>query len=173
MVISQQTVVQTLLQQRSALLAYLWTLVRDQHIAEDLFQEVVVLALEKAPEISDEDHLIRWARTTARFKAMNAVRKMSHRPISLSGQALEMLDRAWDRRDDTADEEVYGALRRCMAKLSPYASQLLKHRYIEGKTGQALADALGRKLNTTYTALSRIHRSLESCIRASMKADRE
>lgn len=38
MVISQQAVVQTLLQQRNALLAYLWTLVRDQHIAEDLYQ---------------------------------------------------------------------------------------------------------------------------------------
>lgn len=173
MVISQQTVVQTLLQQRSTLLAYLWTLVRDQHIAEDLYQEVVVLALEKASEINDEEHLIRWAQKTAKFKAMNTLRKMQRKPVSLSGQTLELLDQAWVQRDEHSDDDMSEALRHCMTKLSPYASKLLEHRYVEGKTGQALANALGRTLNTTYTALSRIHRSLEACIRKSIKAEQQ
>lgn len=44
------------------------------------------------------------------------------------------------------EDNMSGALQHCMTKLMPYASKLLKHRYVKGKTGQALADALGRNL---------------------------
>lgn len=64
------------------------------------------------------------------------------------------------------------ALKACLERLSPYSRRLIELRYAQGISGPQLAEAVGRKLNTIYVALTRTHRTLAECVRAEMAADR-
>ena len=48
------TIVRLLMAERSRLFAYTWVIVGDVHLAEDVFQEVSLLAVEKGSEVTDE-----------------------------------------------------------------------------------------------------------------------
>ena len=63
--LSQEAVLRALLANRTTLLGYIWSMVRDRHVVEDIFQEVSVLALEKREEFGDERALPTWLRRTA------------------------------------------------------------------------------------------------------------
>src|SRR5262245_47585308 len=53
--------------------------VRDRHMAEDISQAVFILLARKAAQISAKTVLSGWLLRTARFVALNASRRKSHR----------------------------------------------------------------------------------------------
>ncbi|HWL09964.1 MAG TPA: sigma factor-like helix-turn-helix DNA-binding protein, partial [Planctomicrobium sp.] len=57
------------------------------------------------------------------------------------------------------------ALNQCLRKLTENNREIVRLRYLEGRTGSDLARHFGRKLATIYQAISRIHKSLGECIR--------
>ena len=157
-------VVRQLVRERSQILAYIWSIVHDEHLAEDVFQDLFMVASRKAGEIEDVEHFQKWIRKAARFEALNAARKRSRSPMVFDAATLDLLDQVWV--EDAADAtDRIDALRACMNQLSPSARRLVTLRYADGLSGQPLADALGRKVGTVYTALSRVHRVLGDCIR--------
>lgn len=161
--IDPETIVRVLLRHRASLSAYISSIVRDPHVAEDVLQEVSGEAVRKHAEIRDEAHLLSWMRRAARLRAIDELRRRRSRPQVLSPDTLDRLDRDWET-DSEAPEQMLEALRRCVARLSPYGRQLVSLRYVEGLSGQALAERLGRKLNTVHVALARIYRNLGACI---------
>ncbi len=68
--LSESDLVQRLLEERVRLLAYIWAIVRDSHVAEDVFQEVSLLAVRKRSEIVDQTAFPVWLRKSARFCAL-------------------------------------------------------------------------------------------------------
>jgi len=72
MAIDHDTLLRTLLAERAKVLAYIRTLVRRRETAEDVFQDVCVLALEKRDQIVDPNHLTAWLRTGSRPAATAA-----------------------------------------------------------------------------------------------------
>jgi RNA polymerase sigma-70 factor (ECF subfamily) len=164
LLIDQESIVLFLLRERIKLLAYIASIVRDDHLAEDVFQEVAVLALRKREEIHDPTHFLAWMRLVARNRALKCLRERG-RCLFLDERLLAELEDQWADFDLTPAADLTDALRHCLAKLSPYAQQLIRLRYVEGISGARLAEALDRQLNAVYVALSRIHRSLGACIR--------
>lgn len=164
MAMNQEIIVRLLLRERTKILAYIWSIVRDEDLADDIYQDISVLVLKKMDQIKDEDHLQKWLRTTARYKAFNVLQKRKHAPLALDAVMMEQLEAEWEEYDDVHSNEVVSALRKCLAELSPYARQLVHLRYAEGLSGQVLAKALNRKLHTVYMAVSRVHRVLAKCI---------
>ncbi len=164
MSVDQDTVVRALLTERVRMLAYIWSIVRDEHLAEDLYQEVSILAINKREEIGDESHLMRWLRHVARGKAIDALRRRNLEAVGLSDRAAELLESAWDRHDDQSDD--IESLRQCLNQLTPYAQRIVTMRYVDGLKGTELAERLNRRVRTIYVALSRIHNALSDCIRA-------
>jgi RNA polymerase sigma-70 factor (ECF subfamily) len=157
--------VRLLLRYRTHLLAYIIAIVRDEHLAEDVYQDVAALAFERRDQIANEPALIGWLRTASRLQAMAALRRKSGSPRTLDDHVLELLGDDFEALAASPEGDEIDALRRCLATLSPYARQMVDLRYVEGVSGQLLADRLGRKLNTIYVALARIHRALGDCIR--------
>src|SRR5687767_1087752 len=102
-------VVRTLIRERAKLLGYAWAIVRDHHLADDVFQDVTVLAIQRASEIRDADHLLRWLRRAARFKALEALRAAARNParriVPLDDDVLEMLEADWADADSLATNE--------------------------------------------------------------------
>jgi RNA polymerase sigma-70 factor (ECF subfamily) len=153
-----------LLRERVKLLAYIRAIVRDHHLAEDVFQEVAVLAVRKGDEIRDGRHFLAWMRLAARHRALKAQRRQ-HQYLLLDETLLDQMDDQWAEQDPSSASDLVETLRSCVERLSPYARNLVKLRYVDGLSGLRLAEVVDRTLNTVYVALSRIHRSLGECIK--------
>jgi RNA polymerase sigma-70 factor (ECF subfamily) len=164
MAVQQDIVVQLLLKHRGKLLGALRAMVADEHLAEDIFQEVSIAAVSKCGEIADVEHFSGWVRCAARFQALVALRNRNRLPRALSEGVLDALEAHWQQFDRQPDSEISDALRQCLDRLSPYARKLIDMRYVEHKRGSDLAAALHRSLNTVYVALSRVHNTLRDCL---------
>jgi len=155
-------VVRALIRDRAKLLGYAWAILRDHHAADDVFQEVTVLAMERPGEIADEAHLARWARKAARLKCLEVLRRRSKRSLPLDGDVLDLLEAEWE--DPASGEERVDHLRECVDKLSPRAREVLGMRYSLGLSGARVAELLQIKVESVYVALARIHKALGDCI---------
>jgi len=163
--ISEDTIVRTLMSQRAALLAYIWAIVRDGELVEDVFQEVSLLAVREREKLRDEAALATWLRRTARFKALSALRDRGRSAVLLSDDVLDQLDGQWEQQHQASTAEEYqAALRHCLKQLTPNARQIVSLRYMQGLKGTEVAEKLGRKTTSVYQALSRIHNTLRACL---------
>jgi RNA polymerase sigma-70 factor, ECF subfamily len=164
MALQQDVVVQLLLKHRGKLVGSIRAMVADEHLAEDIFQEVSIAAVSKCDEIADIEHFGPWVRSAARLQALMALRNRNRLPRALSAEVLDALEQHWHRYDRQPDADLSDALRNCLDRLSPYAKQLVETRYTDGKCGNDLAAALRRSLNTVYVALTRVHHTLRDCL---------
>ncbi|MCG8509779.1 MAG: hypothetical protein MI741_11185 [Rhodospirillales bacterium] len=165
MAVDQKIIVRVLLRDRGKLLAYIGAIVRDAHIAEDVLQEVSMLALEKQEQILNEAAVLPWMRTAARFRSLKALEKLNRRPAFMDNALLDLMEDQWREVDNTPSEDMANALRNCVAKLTPYAQQLIGLRYGSGLGAQQIADSLNRKVDAVYKALTRTHAALAQCVR--------
>jgi len=156
--------VRVLIRDRAKLLGYIWAILRDHHLADDVFQDVTVLAIERAADFNDEGHLLLWSRKTARFKALEVLRGKPYRTMSLSEEVLDMLAQTWELADamDTQDEAEH--LKACVDQLTSRSKEILHLRYTEGLTGIQVAEAINVTVGSVYVALTRIYQALEKCI---------
>jgi RNA polymerase sigma-70 factor len=168
--IPQEQLVRLLIAERGKVLAYIRSIVRGEHMAEDVFQDVSMLAIRKQHEINDEAHFLKWMRTAARLEALNAIRKARVRELSLDDQVLQDLEAQWARYDDDSDSRASAALAECITRLSPAAQRIIRERYESGRSVTDLARLMGRQVNSLYVAISRIYRTLSDCVARRMKA---
>jgi RNA polymerase sigma-70 factor (ECF subfamily) len=164
MAVDQQLVLRALLADRTKLLAYIAAIMPDEHLAEDIFQEISLLAVRKHDQIQDDAHLMAWLRKAARLSALQVRRNQTRRPMLLDAVVLDALESHWDDNARESSSDRMDMLRKCMEKLNGYPRDLIELRYGEGISGTALAERVGRKLQTVYVALSRAHRSLINCV---------
>lgn len=169
MPIQEEALVRLLLQERTRLLAYVRAVVRDEHLAEDVFQEAAALAVRERERIQDRDHFLLWMRKTARYRALNALRQRQR--LVFNDELLDQLEAEWTQADAVPDSQRADALRHCMDQLTPNNQNILRLRYGEGLSGLRLAAALNRQLNAVYVALARIHKALGECIRRRLEGE--
>ncbi len=73
--LDQDTALRLLLDHRGMLLGYVNSIVRDQHLAEDVFQEVSLLVVRKHRGIPARESFPGWVRRAARLEALSALRR--------------------------------------------------------------------------------------------------
>jgi len=165
-------IVQELIAERDRLFSYIWAIVGDIHLAEDVFQEVSLLVVEKNPNVDDVSQLRVWFRRAARLKALEAVRRKKRGPL-LNESVLDKLEECWSDYDAAPDSELnelLDMLRDCMRLLTPYSRRLLVMHYTHGLRSSEIARRLKLKVETVYQAIARAHRSLSECIKAKLAA---
>lgn len=137
--------------------------VRDVHLAEDVFQEVMVKALSAEAAFTNESHLLSWCRVTARNLALNLMRKRGREVTTLSGDIVEMLEGELLAQGGAVAERVE-ALQECVEALPAEARALVDARYFEGRSCAEVAVTFKMGLDATYQRLSRLHRALRECV---------
>jgi RNA polymerase sigma-70 factor (ECF subfamily) len=152
-----------LLAHRGMLLGYILAIVRDFHLAEDVFQDASLTILKKGVVLEHDGDFPPWARKVVRFKGLNAVRKQNRSPELLEPGLLDLLEQEWGK--DEGPEQSLAALRECVAELPEKARRLIELRYVAGIPGIELAARLKQPPNTIYVALSRIYRTLSACVK--------
>lgn len=154
-----------LLRERLALTAYIAAVTRDFHLAEDIFQEVCVKAVGKGGDFDSPQHVLNWARVAGRHKAIDVLRMRDGKVVGLSEEILAALEPVWPQGEAAQGTPALEALGKCMDRLTPNNKEIVRLRYFEGRAGAQVAEAMGRKLETVYQALARIHRTLADCVR--------
>jgi RNA polymerase sigma-70 factor (ECF subfamily) len=153
-------IAQLVVKYRHGLLAYLYGAVPDAHIAEDLFQEVCVIAVQKAAEFQDGTSFIAWARTIARNKLREHLRRRSG--VSVDEAFFDGLESAFDAvRDPDVRKD---ALRRCLEEIQDRTRQMLVWRYEEGLTAAAIAQRTGQSRAGVNSLLQRVREILRECV---------
>ena len=159
----QERIVPLLLSHRAMLLGYIASIVRDSDLAEDVFQNVSLVVLNKAHQLRNDDAFPQWARRIARLEALSARRSHLRSPELLDQSMLELVEDEWSASDaDPTEWRV--ALRECVEKLSPKARKLIELRYLEGLSAGDVAERVNSSLNTVYVALTRTYRHLARCV---------
>jgi RNA polymerase sigma-70 factor (ECF subfamily) len=165
MAISNEVLVRVLLRDREKLFAYCWSILRDDDLAEEIFQEVSTLAVQKRGTIQNEQHLAGWLRLAARRKALEAIRARKRMPELLDEEVLGLLESEWGAWDAKPSAAWLEALRHCLGKLNGRARELIELRYQQGLKSRQIADRLGRNVQSVYVALTRIHLKLADCVK--------
>ena len=171
MALSPEKVVQLLMREHLRLRAYLWLIVRDDHLVDDVLQEVGLIAVRKCDSIVDVDHFPAWARLTSRNVAFDMLRQEKRKPTAIGDRLMEVVDDHWDEVESLTGSASINALRNCLEELTPYNRQLIELRYGEGLKSSQVAERLNRPVGTVYVALTRVHKSLGDCVRG--RLDRE
>lgn len=161
----RDNVIRTLVSDRAKLLAYVWSIVRDDHAAEDLYQDVVVAAMSQIETFNDVLHILKWSRATLRNKALEHLRKQRSSASPLSADVLDVLEDHWAEQDTIAASDTADALRQCLSSLTSNARTLVEMRYGQGMRGTDIANSTGKSSHTVYVALSRAYKALGDCIR--------
>jgi RNA polymerase sigma-70 factor (ECF subfamily) len=169
--LDEAVIIQALMAERAKLLAYIWSIVHDSHLVEDIFQEVSLLAVNKRAELHDKKTLAAWLRRSARLMSIAALRRKSRSPVLFREEVLDKLDAAWMNNDDTAAEDTLSLLHRCMAGLSTRSREFVTLRYVNRLSGSQLAQKLGVTVASVYVSLARIHRNLRECIQRQRKME--
>jgi RNA polymerase sigma-70 factor (ECF subfamily) len=162
MTLEADSIVQVLLRERLRVTALAAAVVRDVHAADDIFQQVVLAALESRGQFHDADHLLAWSLRAARHRALDWARRRQLRP--LPDEVLDLLEAPHADDAEAGWPERGDALHHCLDRLAPSARSLLQMRYGEGLTAAVIAGRLDRSADAVYQSLSRIHRCLRECV---------
>ena len=156
------TIVQVLLRERLRVTALAAAVVRDVHAADDIFQQVVLTALEARSHFRDTDHVLAWSFRAARHRALDLARSRHLR--SLPDEVLDLLESRWTNPAAVAGSDRSEALHRCLGRLGPPARELLRMKYADGLAAAVIADRQRRTVGAVYQNLCRVHRSLKDCV---------
>jgi len=167
--VQSDIVVKVLMQHRAELIGYAWLVVGDPDVAEDVFQDVSVVAIRKCDEIEDAEHLVGWLYQAIRLQGLKARRAESRKHQLLSSDILEQL--AIDRPDVDQSADQLTALRECVNRLQGVTRNILEMRYGQNQKPAAIAQATGKKIQTIYKTITRAHSALRDCMRDRLSKD--
>jgi RNA polymerase sigma factor (sigma-70 family) len=162
-----------LLLHRDALFGYLLVLLRNWDEAEEVFQEVCVVVLEKERDGLIVERFLPWCREIARRVVLRHWRRRSKTPRSLSPEVMAAIDQAFSLRD--AEEERHSrtgqlvqAVKRCLKRLPDHLRAILDLFYRDSLSLGDIAHRLGRTEGAVQVALSRTRMRLAECARVTL-----
>lgn len=164
MTLSEQAVLQALMQARVRVSGAAWLIVRDTHAAEDIFQNVALKALTRDLSFENESALLSWAFITARREGIDWLRRHRREITCLDTEILELLEHEWQSEAVRPEGLRVDALRECLESVPEESRRLLRLRYFEGHNCEEVARSMGIGLNAIYKRVSRLHESLRLCI---------
>ncbi|MEO0474888.1 MAG: sigma-70 family RNA polymerase sigma factor [Planctomycetota bacterium] len=149
-------------------LAFIASLVRDRHHAEDLLQEVAITAVAKFDTFDRDRSFDAWVLGIARLKIMRYFRTTGRDRITLSEQTVTHLQSEYEQLAETRETRIQ-SLGDCIEKLPERARSILKRRYFGDMAVKDIAADEGRPANAIGKQLFMIRRKLEDCITRRMK----
>ena len=169
MPLSEKEILRFLMQSRERISAAAWLVVKDAHVAEDIFQNTVLKAVTKDVNFDAEAALFSWAFITARRDSLNWIRKHRRESVGFDEDILTLLHQDWQNDHLNPKGNRFELLRDCMEELPQKSEKILRLRYFEGLSCGEIADSISITLDAVYKRLSRIQNSLRKCVELKME----
>lgn len=169
---SQVTAARLLMQQRTALYAYIFACVRNHADAEDILQNVSVAVMEALDQLRDEAGFLPWAREIARRRVLEHYRHSKRAQAvdpELASRLAEASGRVEESRPASSQQQ---ALLACLEQLPGASRSLIARRYDGSVAGVAdLARQVGRSVQGVYAQIKRIKSALRDCVERRLAID--
>jgi RNA polymerase sigma-70 factor (ECF subfamily) len=162
---------QALLQHRGMLYGFIYSLVRDVLVAEEVFQEVAVVALEKerkADEVIREP--LQWLKEVVRRLVQAGFRTRQGRLVTVDSAYLEQVVQAGDAEGIAEQRARLAALGGCLEHVSEPNRELLRRRYVMGNSYEEISKEVQRTAGALRVLVHRIQRQLADCVETRLAA---
>jgi RNA polymerase sigma-70 factor (ECF subfamily) len=166
--------IQQFVRDRGQHLGFLRVICRDPDLAEDLFQELSVVVIEKIPAFDPERDFGAWVRGIARNlhrRALESRRDRGRDQVVYNPALVDAVLAAYESRAAAEREEKKDhaqRLQRCLAQLPPHHRELMRDRYESNQPIPRIAEIHRRTVSAVETALSRIRAALLECVQRSL-----
>lgn len=162
--LNQQQILNTLLQERNRIFTFAWSIVKNVHTAEDVYQETMIKSMNQGKGFENEAQLLGWARTVTRNRCFDIVYKEKNRRNILEKSVSELLQKDLEERDMDKEEKNISILKDCLGGLTDNSKEIIKLRYFHSMQAKKVAEKLNRKPDAVYKSLQRIYQKLRDCI---------
>lgn len=157
-------------QHQAMVLTYVFAIVRDRDLADDLLQETFLSAYRQGRRLGDIRDLPAWLRAVARNHALTALSRRRRQATSLRDAW-----RAASPETQPAPEEVLveslAALEACREKLPDQQKRIVALFYDTGQSADQIAGQLGLTEKTVYQTLWIARGNLRDCIVRRVRQD--
>lgn len=158
---------QLFVRHQGQLRAYLLALRPDFALADDVLQEVFLTVSDRAGEFDPATNFVAWARSVARFKFLEACRRLPG--PALDADTAASLTAACP--DDWGGDTKLAALARCLPLLAPKAQEIVRLRYQREHSTPEIARLLSRTVNSVAVALAKARVVLRECIERQLRQE--
>lgn len=145
-------------------LAYISASIRGFQDAEDVLQNVAVVAIRK---FSNYDHgrpFVPWILGIAKYEVLHFLRSRSKDPHEwVDDELLTLLAGAYERRFEILDQER-AALADCLPNLRGKMRDAVEQRHGEGIKPAVIAESMGTSPGYVSILLNRAYKQLRKCI---------
>lgn len=164
--LQQDQILQTLLHYRTVLVRTGLVITRDFHASEDVYQNLVVKALNASLEFEGNSRLLAWCRTVIRSESIDWMKKHGRELVLEDARLLDLLDaETLDEIKESKNLTAWSeSLNDCLTKLSGESQRILNLRYEGDRNCGDVAKVMGISLDSVYKRLSRIHLMLRDCV---------
>lgn len=148
--------------------AYILSLVPNFTDADDIMQETITVMWRKFDSFEVGTDFAGWGLRVAYFCILDHRKKHEKEKFIFSEPLLaEISEVAREKQNETDDRIRH--LRRCIEKLTPEDRRFLKARYELNNGVRSLAVQLDRSVQYVYKHLSRVHHSLNLCVKRAVR----
>ena len=163
-------ILKVLMPERTKQLALAWSILRQSHLSEDAYQDMLARVFENDEIFEGPQHLRDWSWKVLRNRCYELIRQQKYQVSLLDESVLDLVDAELEQRGTAELPLRANALRYCVDQLSDRSRETIKMRYFEGLRGKQVAEKLGKQPASVYKALQRIYVSLARCIEEKMAA---
>ncbi|MEE2642342.1 MAG: sigma-70 family RNA polymerase sigma factor [Planctomycetota bacterium] len=157
-------ILKILMPERTKQIALAWSILRQSHLSEDAYQDMLARVFENEGIFEGPQHLRDWSWKVLRNRCYELTRQRKYQATLLDESILDLVDAELEGRE-TGDLPLRAdALQGCLDELNDKSRETIRMRYFEGLRGKRVAEKLGRKPETVYKTLQRIYVTLERCI---------
>ena len=153
---------------------YLRSLLSDPAMADDVFQETMIVAWQKIDQYDRSRPFGLWLRGIARRLTLASRRQNSRFPAVFQKEALDQLDLRWTQLQaspgDNLQDKIAG-LQYCMEQLPEKLRDTIELRYSKGIKGQRLADRLQLSLENVKKRMQRGREALMNCMQRHLDSE--
>lgn len=160
---NREAFVQLMTEHQGRLYAYVLSLLGDPDQANDVVQEANLVLWRNAAEFQIGSNFRAWAFRIAHFQVMAHRQRQLRDRLVFDDELLAVLDPAAKAVDETY-EERQERLTVCLEKLPEAQRDLLRQRYADGLSLQAIAESVRRTANAVAQTLFRVRRTLIECV---------
>jgi RNA polymerase sigma-70 factor (ECF subfamily) len=160
----EQALEQIVMDYRDGLIIYLYSLVQDWHLAEELTEDTFVRLFTKKPKDRKKSTFKTWLYTIGRNLAISHYRKVKHQAVRPVEQ--ELCDREGQSpEEELIREEEKRNLYRAIGNLKTSHRQVLYLVYLEGMDCREASRIMGKTHHGTQVLLSRAREALKNILK--------
>ena len=157
--------VQRLMEHRSMLHSFVYAVVRDPHLTEDILQQAAVVLWSKFSDFEEGTDFGAWARGVAYREILAARRSESRAHRHLDEACARQILAAYERRALAVDPAAHReALRACLDGLGGSLREVMRGRFALGLSSRDLARRLSKTAQAVDALVYRAKKALIDCV---------